>query len=111
MSKLATLSLERQPAFDVIDVTAGTWLEAVCHGRDWHQSYDTPRVRYAFRVLAGTCTSWPTPRQFLDVLPARVERTEATKLVSPEEIQRSEESRAKISAMLDELARKLGTMP
>lgn len=71
-TRLVTLSLDRTPAVDVIVGTAETWMEAICHRREWHQSHDTARVRAAFRTLAAGCTSWPRPRDFLDALPARV---------------------------------------
>jgi hypothetical protein len=70
-TRLVTLSLDRTPAVDVIVGTAETWMEAICHRRQWSQREDTGRVRAAFRTLAAESTSWPRPRDFLDALPAR----------------------------------------
>lgn len=72
LCKLVTLSLERTPCMDLIASTAGTWIEALCHGREWRQSLDQLRVRRAFIALAGTCTVWPAPRQLLDAMPRRI---------------------------------------
>jgi hypothetical protein len=69
LTKLMTLSLDRQPAADVIVGTAGTWLEAITHARSWDQQRDLPHIRAAFVMLAGHCVEWPKPRQFLDALP------------------------------------------
>lgn len=70
LAKLTTLSLERTPAMDVIRATAVTWHEAITHDRAFDQARDRPRFDAAFRTLASECRSWPTPRDFLDALPA-----------------------------------------
>ncbi len=64
-----TLSLDRQPAGDLIKGTTGTWLEALLHVKSWDQQRDTPRIREAFTTLAATCTHWPQPKHLLDALP------------------------------------------
>lgn len=109
LCKLVTLSLDRTPAVDVIAGTAETWMEAICHRREWDQSADRMRVRQAFATLAANCTSWPNPKQFLEALPARLTQRERQALMSPEEAGRSEESRERVSQMLDQMAERLGT--
>lgn len=109
LCKLVTLSLERTPAVDVIAGTAETWMEAICHRREWVQSVDQMRVRQAFAVLASTCATWPTPKLFLDSLPKRVTAKERLALMSPEESREAEESRKRVGEMLDAMAEKLGT--
>lgn len=67
---LLTLGLDRQPAVDVI--VAGTvpaWFDALTHGRQWIEEQDVPRIRSAFRSLAGSCRNWPAPRDLIDALP------------------------------------------
>ena len=68
LTKLVTLSLDRQPAGDLIDVTAGTWFSALTYKREWIESQDAARVVEAFRALeAGS--RWPVPFDFLAALP------------------------------------------
>lgn len=57
----------------MIEVTVGTWLEAVTVGRVWDKTRDTPRIRAAFVTLESTREAWPAPKHFLDALP-RVEQ-------------------------------------
>lgn len=109
MCKLVTLSLDRTPAVDVVVGTAETWMEAICHRREWHEAHDRMRVRQAFTTLAATCTTWPNPKQFLDALPPRMTAKERQQLMSPEELQQQEESRARVNEMLDHMAEQLGT--
>jgi len=70
LSRLATLSLDHTPAMDVIRATAVVWHEAVTHGREFLQERDRDRFDAAFRTLARDCRGWPSPRDFLDALPA-----------------------------------------
>lgn len=109
LCKLVTLSLERTPAVDVIAGTAETWMEAICHRREWHEAQDRMRVRRSFATLASTSTSWPTPKLFLDSLPPRMTQRERQQLMSPEELRRQEESRERVGQMLDHMAERLGT--
>lgn len=114
LSKLVTLSLDHQPAFDAIEITAGTWLEALSYQRQWTQSEDQLRVRSGFRWLAGNCTSWPAPKQLIDALPQRVPATEAKRLegeLTPEQQAEREASRQRVMAMIDDIGRKLRITP
>ncbi|WP_140652850.1 hypothetical protein [Rhodanobacter glycinis] len=105
-----TLSLDRQPAFDVIEGTAFAWLEAVTYQRLWTQSEDQTRVRAAFRWLAANSTSWPNPKLFLDAMPQRVPIAEAKLLEvdpTPEQLAEREASKQRVNAMIGEISRKL----
>jgi hypothetical protein len=62
--------LDRQPAAEVIPGTVMTWLEVLTTGREFVPERDRERFRYAFRTLAGRCTHWPAPREFLEALPS-----------------------------------------
>lgn len=73
LTKLMSLSLERTPAADMVQITAATWIDASTADRSWDQRRDTPRIRAAFSTLARTSLQWPAPRHFLDALP-RVEQ-------------------------------------
>lgn len=69
LTKLMSLSLDRTPASDLVQITAATWIDATSYDRDWQQERDTPRIRGAFSTLARTSDSWPSPRKFLEALP------------------------------------------
>lgn len=66
---MLSLGLDRTPASDVIEVTLGTWHEAITTGRKWEQARDTSRIRAAFVSLAQTSDRWPQPKHFIDALP------------------------------------------
>ncbi|MEO9078730.1 MAG: hypothetical protein ABI268_05410 [Rhodanobacter sp.] len=70
LSKLMTLSLNRQPSESVIEGTAGTWLEAICSDRAWDRERDTVRIRQAFTTLYAECIEWPPPAYLLRSMPA-----------------------------------------
>jgi hypothetical protein len=80
LTRLAMLSLDRTPAMDVIQGTAMAWREAIIEGREWQQERDRTRFQVAFRILAGRCTQWPAPREFLDALPAIPKPEEVTRI-------------------------------
>lgn len=69
LQKLVCLSLDKQPAGELLQATAGTWYETITHNRVFNQAQDQPRFRDAFARLMGECMQWPSPRQFLDSLP------------------------------------------
>lgn len=69
LQKLLCLNLDRQPASEVLLGTADAWFEAITFGRAWDQSQDSPRIRQAFVILAGTREAWPAPKHLLDAMP------------------------------------------
>lgn len=71
--KLLCLSLERQPAVDLLPGTVMAWAEVIRTGRAFDEALDAPRFRKAFVTLASTRRSWPAPADFLDALPPRPE--------------------------------------
>jgi len=101
LTRLATLSLDRTPAMDVIQATALTWHDAIRQGKDWQQERDRPRFQAAFRTLVQACTQWPSPRQFLDALPA---------IPRPEEVQRIEHEERRVRGLehLREIGKSMG---
>jgi hypothetical protein len=103
LTKLLSLGLDRTPASDVIEITVGTWHEAITTGRVFDQSRDTPRVRAAFVTLAQTAERWPQPRHFLDALP-RIEQAALRYEVKPVSPEEAERRMAEIRKTLDENA-------
>lgn len=69
IARLLTLSLDRTPANDAIDGTVNTWCAALHEGRVWDEHRDAWRFRAAFRRLGRECARWPSPSQFLTMLP------------------------------------------
>lgn len=69
LTKLMSLSLDRTPASDVLQITAATWIDAATWERAWERERDTARIRGAFATLSRTCDHWPSPKQFLAALP------------------------------------------
>lgn len=101
LQKLVCLGLDRQPAGELLQLTAGTWHEVITHNRVFNQAQDQPRFRDAFATLMGECTQWPTPRQFLDCLPAPIQEKQPPLLTS-------EESRDRVLGMLDDFKQRMG---
>jgi hypothetical protein len=99
--KLLSLGLDRTPASDVIEVTVGTWYEAITTGRRWEQDRDTPRIRSAFVSLAQTADRWPQIKHFLDALP-RVEQVAIAYEAKPLPPEQARERLAEIGRLLKE---------
>lgn len=66
--------LPRQPAADVIILTADTWHQALA-GRLTIRDLDAPRITRGFELLLPTLTEWPQPKQLQDIMPKRPDRT------------------------------------
>ena len=67
---LASLSLDRTPASDVLPMTVQVWTTVVTDGRSFDEALDVKRFREAFVILAGG-SRWPTPKDFIAALPER----------------------------------------
>lgn len=62
------------------------WLEALTTGRHWDEQRDVPRVQAAFRTLAKTRRTWPTPVDFSEAMPPPPEyKALPAKVTSPED--------------------------
>ena len=68
---MASLSLDRQPALDVLPMTVKVWSEALIRGRQFDEAIDAPRIRRAFVTLATVRNVWPSPADFIACLPER----------------------------------------
>lgn len=101
LTKLLSLSLDRAPASDLVQITAATWIDATTSDRAWDRDRDLPRIRAAFSTLARSRESWPTPRHFLDALP-RVEQKALPYEVKPLPKEEAEKRMADIRAVLAE---------
>jgi hypothetical protein len=101
LTKLMSLSLDRTPAADSVQITAATWIEATTTGRVWDQARDASRIRAAFSTLYSTSEKWPAPRHFLDALP-RVEVRALDYEVKPASREDAQAAMARIREMLGE---------
>ena len=70
IQKLICLSLDHQPANELMVGTIQAWVEVITDGREFVQKLDAQRFRKAFVALAGG-VRWPTPRDFIAALPER----------------------------------------
>lgn len=81
IQKLAALSLNGTPPSETIALTAIAWVETLWSANiAWTQELDTQRIEHAFKKLSREAERWPSPKQFLDLLP---NRPEPKKLPSP----------------------------
>ena len=102
------LSLEGQPAAEVIAGTAEIWLQRLGH--------ITPgRLSAAFDVIEANAMRWPTPAAIREALPTYWPPSELKRPsnvrqipVDPEQAKRSE---ARIKAMIEGLAKQLHIEP
>lgn len=69
LTMLLTLRLSGTPAADTAAATAQTWSRVLAHGREWDEVRDLKRFQTAFMVLANEINRWPSPKDFLDVMP------------------------------------------
>jgi hypothetical protein len=101
LQRLLVLRLEGTPPADAIDGVVLAWCDALLVRGRWEEAPDAPRIRQAFRLLAAHATRWPAPANLWEHIPPRPE----PKQLPPPEM--TEEQRAKVKAMLAELADKM----
>lgn len=101
MERLVILGLDGRPLGRSMGEVVRLWAQIIA-ARLPHAdaALDAPRLHAAFDVLETVCERWPAPAQLWAHLPAR---PEPPKLPAPPA---SEEQRAKVKAMLAELAQK-----
>lgn len=72
LAGLAVLQIRNAPSAQNMPACITAWCHALTYNRHWHaDAEDTERIRAAFRQIAVTNEWWPTPAEFLRVLPAR----------------------------------------
>jgi hypothetical protein len=70
LTRLLSLSLARQPATDLIEITAQNWIVAFTANRVLERDLDAPRIRRAFDTLVSERVEWPAPRHFVEAFNA-----------------------------------------
>jgi hypothetical protein len=68
---LLCLSLDRQPALELIEGTVMMWCKVITNGRVFDEARDVERFRSAFLTL-GARKTWPVPSDFIESLPSNV---------------------------------------
>ncbi|HMW69484.1 MAG TPA: hypothetical protein PKD44_08645 [Nitrosomonas sp.] len=101
IQRLMVLSLEGTPSSRTVELTTVTWIDALWPGRAWDARLDETRIAEAFRLLTIQSERWPTPAQFLRVLPAR---HVPLKLTAPKP---TEAERKKAHAVLERIKKEL----
>lgn len=72
IQRLVAIGLPGGPGWDSIKLTAQAWAESLWEAPvEWHENPDSRRLESAFKRAARSCERWPTPRQVLELLPAR----------------------------------------
>lgn len=107
MQKLICLGLDRSPAYELIKGTAAAWFEGLTHNRQWDKERDTQRILDAFSVVIKTRKQWPTVADFLECLPAIVEKPALPVRVWTEADM--EEGRVKMQAILKSILKNTGS--
>lgn len=94
LASLYLLSLEGCPAADATPAVGRLWTADLWNSprRNWHMEADEPCIRKAFETMRQTCSRWPAPAKFWEVLPNRAPPKDAalpSRVFSLEERQRN----------------------
>lgn len=102
MERLVILGLDGRPLGRAMGEVVQMWAQIIAARLPQADvALDAPRLHAAFDVLEVTCERWPAPKQLLDALPARPQ----PRPLPPPPM--SEDQRAKVRAMLADVAAKL----
>lgn len=72
LQTLVALRLRNTPGSETLPAVAKVWLAALStRSIDWDEGLDKDRIRKAFIEIAATATHWPSPSEFLALLPPR----------------------------------------
>jgi len=85
---LYALSLQGCPSAETLTLTAQVWIDTMWRsGTVWQEAADAARLHDAFVRIAGTTDRWPAPKQVLNCVSGRQERTKLNAPgLTPEEI-------------------------
>jgi len=101
LQRLISLRLKNAPSADTVTATAVVWFETIASRPiAWNENLDRKRIKKAFGELCATVDSFPSPAQFLRVLPPR---EQALCLPQPQSAELSAENRQKLSTLLKRL--------
>lgn len=79
IQQLLVLRLKNPPAMDSISSLVLLWIRIFKNQPIvWNEALDAPRIQEAFMRCMASVDSFPTPKQVLDLLPARPESLKIT---------------------------------
>lgn len=106
IQRLLVLRLDGAPPADAVEAVALAWADALLvRGSAWVEHLDAQRAREAFRRMAANVDRWPPPARIWEFMPARQQKKALP--VPPV----SDEARARVRAMLADIAQKLRSTP
>lgn len=101
IQRLTALRLQNSPAADLMPGTVEVWFDVIStRPIQWNEELDKRRIKAGFRELCATCDRWPTPTDFLRVLPAR---KPALMLPNKEATKYSAETKRMVSELIEKL--------
>lgn len=108
LTGLFALRLDSTPSSETIELTADIWIKVLWSKKDWGDhsmaqrcesaiERDVGRINQAFMELAASCDRWPSPKEFLAVLPKRPDPIALPKPeFTPEQIKKNKRRIAEI---------------
>ena len=103
LQALVSISLDNQPAAEILPMTADVWLIAVQRGGVGIsiEEVDAPRIREGFSRLFPLVKEWPKPKQLIEQIPGRPERQRlAAPTISADELAAGQKKFTELKARL-----------
>lgn len=103
LQMLMALRLRNTPSSETMQAVAKVWMAALSsRSIQWDEEHDAERIRKAFTELAATSTHWPSPAEFMAVMPPR---KETLKLAPPVDRSMSPKTRQMLTDLLTRMKR------
>ncbi|MDG5466801.1 hypothetical protein P9J64_00540 [Deltaproteobacteria bacterium IMCC39524] len=101
---LVTLSMDGQPARDVLEYTVRTWVSVIARELgNPDEEIDVPRIRHAFTRICRRGKRWPAPQDFFDALPPRP----PLRRIEPSIPESTPEERLQVKRLINQLLEEL----
>ena len=101
LQMLMALRLRNTPSAETMQAVAKVWMVALSSRPiTWDQEHDEERIKKAFTELAATSTHWPTPAEFMAVMPPR---KDVLKLPPPRDNTMSPQTREMVTNLLNRM--------
>ncbi len=101
LQMLMALRLRNTPSAETMQAVAKVWMAALSSRPiEWTEEHDAERIRKAFTELAATSTHWPSPSEFMAVMPPR---KESLKLPPPVVNHMSPQTREMVTSLLSRM--------
>jgi len=106
---LMILRLRGTPAADTVTAVASVWISALSSRPiAWDEAQDRDRINKAFVELAATATHWPSPSEFLAILPPRKPQNA---LPPPSDRDMSPQTRKMVNDLLERMRANFSALP